>query len=72
MRIRLCPPEESSTHDKPAQSAPATGVKINPEYTMYSQDLPDWEFYFPTLKDHDRLYGLWVSCTRKAALRVCP
>jgi hypothetical protein len=39
---------------------------------MYSQDLPDWEFYFPTLKDHDRLYGLWVSCMRKAALRVRP
>jgi hypothetical protein len=27
---------------------------------MYSQDLPDWEIYFPTLKDYDRLYGSWV------------
>jgi hypothetical protein len=34
--------------------------KINPEYTMYSQDLPDWELYFLTLKDYDRLYGWWV------------
>jgi hypothetical protein len=35
--------------------------KINPEYTMYSQDLPDWEIYFLTLKDYARLHGLWVS-----------
>jgi hypothetical protein len=60
MRIRLCPPEEFSTQGLPAQGAPATRVKINPEYIMYSQDLPDGELYFPTLKDYDRLYGWWV------------
>jgi hypothetical protein len=27
MRIRLCPPEESSTQSLPAQGAPATRVK---------------------------------------------
>jgi hypothetical protein len=27
MRIRLCPPEESSTQGLSAQDAPATGVK---------------------------------------------
>jgi hypothetical protein len=55
MRIRLYPREESSTQT--AQGAPANKGKINPKYTMYSQDLPDWEIYFPTLKDYDRLYG---------------
>jgi hypothetical protein len=39
---------------------------------MYSQDLPNWKIYFSTLRDYDRLYSLWVSCLRKAALRVCP
>ena len=38
-RIRLSPPEESSTQGTP-QASPATGVN-NPEYTMYSQDLSD-------------------------------
>jgi hypothetical protein len=46
--------------------------KINPEYTIYSQDLPDYGIYFPTLKEYDRLYGRWVSCLRKAILRVRP
>jgi hypothetical protein len=27
---------------------------------MYSQDLPNWEIYFPSFKDYDKLYGLWV------------
>jgi hypothetical protein len=39
---------------------------------MYSQDLPDWGIYFPTLKEYDRLYGWWVYYLRKAILRVCP
>jgi hypothetical protein len=43
--------------------------KINHEYTIYSQDLPDWEINFPTLKDYDRFFGLWVSYLRKTTLR---
>jgi hypothetical protein len=39
---------------------------------MYTQDLPDEGIYFPTLKEYDRLYGWWVTCLRKAILRVCP
>jgi hypothetical protein len=43
--------------------------KINPEYTIYSQDLPDWEIYFLTLKDYDRLYGLWVFLFAKSSTK---
>jgi hypothetical protein len=73
MRICLCPPEASSTQGLSAQGAPATGVKKYPEYIIYSQDLPDWEIYFSTLKDYDRLYGWWVflfaeSSTKSASL----
>jgi hypothetical protein len=36
---------------------------------MYSQDLPDWEIYFPTLKDYDKLYGLWVFLFAKSSTK---
>jgi hypothetical protein len=39
---------------------------------MYSQDLPDQRIYFPTLKEYDRLYSLWVFYLQKTILRVCP
>ena len=40
IRIRLCPPEESSTQELLLKLHLQQG-KINPEYTMYLQDLPN-------------------------------
>jgi len=39
---------------------------------MYSQDLPEGNIYFPTLKEYDRLYGCSLFVCRKALLRVNP
>jgi hypothetical protein len=47
-------------------------AKINSEYTMYSQDLPDLKIFFLTLKGYDRLYGLWVPGLQEAIIRVGP
>ena len=45
------PPQKSYTYNR---------GKINPEYTMYSQDLPDqWE-QFPDSQGYDRQYGFVV------------
>jgi hypothetical protein len=30
------------------------------------------EYIFPTLKEYDRIYALWVSCLWKAILKVSP
>jgi hypothetical protein len=54
-------PTRRILHTRPTYSrCTCNKGRINPEYIMYSQDLPDWELYFMTLKDYVRLYGWWV------------
>jgi hypothetical protein len=63
-------PTRRILHTKPICSrCTCNKGKINPEYTLYSQDLPNWEIYFPTLKDYNRLYGLWVFLFAKTSTK---